>query len=356
MIRRRRRSREIPFSFDSFLDVVANVVGIIIRLILVVWVGARSYGSLQDLAAPPEEPPAAVVADDADAPLEPDPLTGELAAERRQLAEAEAALRAELAKLDLAREKVRLTDRELEQLAERRAVVTAEGATIERGSAEAKQAVQATALSGDELRERLRRLTEEIKAVQAQSSAAKKVLRYRTPVSKPVEAEELQFECRMGRVTFIDVGALVDEIKRGMRAKGEELRSSWEVSDVVGPIGPFQLRYTLERERDSFPGATPDAVGSYRYGLSAWYVEPVTEVRGETLEQALKPGSEFRQIADGLDPQYAAVTFWVYPDSFPLYRWLRDYLYDRDLVVAGRPLPSGAKIASTRHGTVSRGQ
>ena len=44
MLRRRRRSREIPFSFDSFLDVVANVVGIIIRLILVVWVGAPALG------------------------------------------------------------------------------------------------------------------------------------------------------------------------------------------------------------------------------------------------------------------------------------------------------------------------
>ena len=95
MIRRRRRTREIPFSFDSFLDVVANVVGIIIRLILVVWVGARSYGSIQQTAAPPE-PPAAVAEDDADAPAEPDPLNGELAAERRQLAEAEAALRKEL--------------------------------------------------------------------------------------------------------------------------------------------------------------------------------------------------------------------------------------------------------------------
>ena len=59
---------------------------------------------------------------------------------------------------------------------------------------------------------------------------------------------------------------------------------------------------------------------------------------------------------DGLDPQYAAVTFWVYPDSFPMYRQLRDYLYERDLVVAGRPLPDGSQIASSRHGTVSRGQ
>ena len=43
MRRRRRPDKEIHFSFDSFLDVVANVVGIIIKLILVAWVGARTY-------------------------------------------------------------------------------------------------------------------------------------------------------------------------------------------------------------------------------------------------------------------------------------------------------------------------
>jgi hypothetical protein len=353
MIRRRRRSREIPFSFDSFLDVVANVVGIIIRLILVVWVGARSYGGLQQPTTAPGEPPAAVA--DADGPDDPDPLQGELTEERKQLAAAEAALREQMAQLDLARDKVQVTDRELAELADRRQALARERAKLKSGSDQAKNAARAVALSSEEIHERLRRLTEEIKAVQAQP-VAKKVLRYRTPVSKPVEAEELQFECRRGRVTFIDVAALIDEVKRGLRVKGEELRTTWAVSDVVGPVGPFQLRYTVERERDAIPGNVPDAVGSYRYGLSAWYVEPVTEVRGETLEQALKPGSEFRQIVDGLDPQYAAVTFWVYEDSFPVYRQLRDYLYQRELVVAGRPLPEGSQIASTRHGTVSRGQ
>ncbi len=352
MIRRRRRSREIPFSFDSFLDVVANVVGIIIRLILVVWVGARSYGSIHQQDDPPDPP--AVVAE-ADGPDEADPLAGELTEERKQLAAAEAALREQLAQLDLAREKVQLTDRELAQLADRRRTLAEERARDEHGSEQVKKTAQAAALSAGELQERLRRLTDEIKAVQAQP-AAKKVVRYRTPVSKPVEAEELLFECHKGRVTFIDITALVEEVKRGMRAKGEELRTTWAVSDVVGPVGPYQLRYTVERERDSLPTDVPDSLSPYRYGLSAWYVEPVTEVRGETQEQALRPGSEFRQIVDGLDPQYAAVTFWVYPDSFPLYRQLRDYLYQRDLVVAGRPLPEGATIASTRHGTVSRGQ
>src|SRR5205823_2655074 len=114
MIRRRRRTREIPFSFDSFLDVVANVVGIIIRLILVVWVGARSYGGLQEVFTPPEPPAAAVaVAEEADPPDQGDPLEGELTEERKQLAAAEAALREQLAQLDLTREKTHLTDRQL---------------------------------------------------------------------------------------------------------------------------------------------------------------------------------------------------------------------------------------------------
>src|SRR5881275_3177075 len=85
MIRRRRTTREIPFSFDSFLDIVANVVGIIIRLILVVWVGARTYGTMVETAPPP-----------ADAPVYEDPLRGELALRRAALADAEARLLAQL--------------------------------------------------------------------------------------------------------------------------------------------------------------------------------------------------------------------------------------------------------------------
>ena len=50
MLRRRRRiRREVDFSFDSFLDLVTNVVGIIIRLILVAWVGARAYHSVPEM-------------------------------------------------------------------------------------------------------------------------------------------------------------------------------------------------------------------------------------------------------------------------------------------------------------------
>src|SRR5206468_10171430 len=84
MMRRRRGIREVPFSFDSFLDIVANVVGIIIRLILVVWVGARTYSSLP---APKPATPDASATSEAREPQEP--LHEELAQHRRALAQAE---------------------------------------------------------------------------------------------------------------------------------------------------------------------------------------------------------------------------------------------------------------------------
>src|ERR671939_398480 len=87
MIRRRRPQREIPFSFDSFLDVVANVVGIILRLILVAWVGARSYRAF----VPPPPVPDGVPADVA-LPDPTDPLAPELEHQRRELDEARARL------------------------------------------------------------------------------------------------------------------------------------------------------------------------------------------------------------------------------------------------------------------------
>ena len=58
-LRRRRplKAKSIHFSFDSFLDLVTNVVGIIIRLILVSWVGARAYhASMQMLDLEPLPP------------------------------------------------------------------------------------------------------------------------------------------------------------------------------------------------------------------------------------------------------------------------------------------------------------
>jgi hypothetical protein len=348
--------REIAFSFDSFLDVVANVVGIIIRLILVVWVGARSYSSLTQTAATTPAPSQESAA--APAPLPADPLQREIDKHRAELAAIQARLLEQLRQADQVRAQKQATQSQLATLSAKRLAVEEERKQIDRNLSQHQKAAGEMTLSMAELRKRGEQLAKDIKALE-QLPPLSKTLRYRTPVSKPVDSEELLFECRDGRVTFLDVAALLAEIKEGMEEKGKLLRNQWSVSDVTRAVGAFRLRYTIERERgllDAVGGGQPDPGGNYRYGLSEWQVVPVAPVRGETLEEALAENSEFRQVVDSLDPQHSVVTFWVYPDSFAIYRRLRDYLYDREVVVAGRPLPTGIPITCSRHGSVSRGQ
>jgi hypothetical protein len=353
---KRCRKNEIPFSFDSFLDVVANVCGIIIRLILVAWVGARSYSSIQKLVQERSTPQAVEASESAE--LKPPPeLLDEIARHRRELESARQNLLDQMRKLEVAESNRAPLEAGLASIQGelRQVELLADAADREPLHFETEQANT----SMEDLRRRRQRLLDEIRAIERQPRSVH-ALRYQTPVSRPVRAEEFMFECSGGRVTFIDLRTLEAEIRHDLDEKGAELRSRWETQGATAPAGAFRLRYTVERERgladNAGPAGSPVSSDGYRYGLSQWVVEPVSELRGENLAAALGAQSEFRRITDVLDPRQAVVTFWVYPDSFELFRRLRDHLYERDLVVAGRPLPVGAPIAGSRHGSVSRGQ
>jgi hypothetical protein len=355
MIRRRRLSREIPFSFDSFLDIVANVVGIIIRLILVVWVGARSYSSVQTAS----QPSAPTEASSVGLAAISDSLQDELTQHRQELAAAQERLLAQLRRLEQWQQAEGRTEKEWASVSAHSQELDSQRHKLQKAAADQEQAMQSIAITSAELRQRSQKLAEEIRDLE-KMPIPQRVLRYRTPISRPVQSEELLFECKHGRVTFIDIAALLAEVHEAMEDQAKALQNQWEVHGVTGAQGAFRLRYALERERGPVdalaPNAPPPSSGGFRAGLSEWQIEPVAPNRGEPVSAALAPSSEFRQIVDGIDPRQTAVTFWVYPDSFALYRRLRDYLYERDVTVAGRPLPDYVLIASSRRGTVSRGQ
>src|SRR5262249_7282990 len=241
--RRRRTAREIGFSFDSFLDVVANVVGIIIRLILVVWVGARSYSSVQALLHQPLPTAARSAAEEPH-----DPLQDELARQRRELAEAQAHLLEQLQHFHQVDEKETAAAAELAGLAARRQEADLQRQASAREAAAQTQTHQGAVLSLEEVRERCRRLAEEARTPE-QAAQPRRALRYRTPVSRPVQSEELFFECRGGRVTFIDLAPMLTEVRRGMDDIGKQLRTLPQVTGTAGPAGAFRLRYTVDRER-----------------------------------------------------------------------------------------------------------
>jgi len=354
--RRKRPPQKIEFSFDSFLDLVANVVGIILRLILVAWAGSRSYKGLPVSAELPALPATTLSVATTEyenqavvAQTEVDSLQGRLKA-----------MQLEMAKL---LEKSGLLEKDAIEIKEKEkalAVAMADLAALDsKGSG---------SLANDEVlvfKDRASR-EKEIKELSAQieelrkAPTLRKTHRWKTPVSQTLQSDEIIFECRNGRVTGVDLAPMLDEIQGKLKEKGEQLRFQWTVEDETSPHGSFRLKYAIEREKsalEQFGGAKPSDQTSFRYGLASWEVIPVDKQRGETLEEALKPASKFRAIIDRLDPSQTAITFCVYPDSFALYREIRDFLHEKDIVVAGRPLPYEAPIAmNARKGSASRGQ
>jgi hypothetical protein len=354
MIRRRRTQREIPFSFDSFLDVVANVVGIILRLILVAWVGGRSYHPTVTAPSPPvihEE-----IADTAEPPLPTDPIADDLDRHRRELVASRDSLLVQARQEDQAKERRSLSEKELADAAAHLQTLQSERAAAERSASDNGKDVKTAALSLPEIESRVRLVNAQIDGIKKLPSV-KRSLRYQTPVSQPLQTEELFFECHGGRITLIDVGAMLEQVRRERDDKAKLLATQWQVEGMTGPVGAFRMHYILERERGpvdaAVGGPLPETQFSYSIG---WMAEPINGDRGETADAALTANSDFRKVVDGLDPKVTAVTIWVYADSFPLYRRLRDYLHERDFVVAGRPLLEGMPIGSSRHGTASRGQ
>lgn len=352
MFRRRRplHNESIHFSFDSFLDLVTNVVGIIIRLILVTWVGARSYHASMnwlDLEPLPAEKQELKITDD--------PLHARLEMAKNDLDDAKSLLLQRLRDLEAAEQKKVDRELQLSTLVSRRNELDAERKALESKAGERGSQVRLASLSVEQVRQRSRKLLEEIKKIEAAPSN-KKQLKYHAPLSKAVHSDEMFFECKAGRVTYIDLPAFMQEVKLSLDEAAQELKSTYRVERSTPPVGPFRLRYAIERERSPLDvGATPPE-RSFHYGLSEWVVEPLSPNRGETLELALRPKSDFRQLTDHLDSKLTIVTFWVYPDSFELFRELRDHLYERGLDIAGRPLPPEAPIAASKHGTASRGQ
>jgi len=356
--RRRPRSSEIAFSFDSFLDLVCNVVGVILRLILVAWVGARAYTGYFKPPETPGEPDDVAVAADATVPTT-EAEKAALADANRRLAAARAALLEQLRRHEDLQSRRQDVQRQTTLLTTRADALKRQADAVEKEAGRAARECGQVELSLADVDRRCEAIEKELAELKKQP-VHPNILHYQTPLARTFQSEELQFEIQDGRVCFLDVDALVREIKQGMRSKEEQLKTHWEVVDETSAVGAFKLRYRIARERgliDSVTGTgVPDERSEFRYGLDRWEAVPLMARRGETVEEALAEGSQFRRIIDHLDPTQTAVTFWVYPESFAAYRQLRDHCLRRDLLVAGRPLPEGVPIASSRTGSASRGQ
>src|SRR5262245_17727339 len=176
-MRRRLPQKEIAFSFDSFLDLVANVVGIILRLILVAWVGARTYKAI----LPPPPPPPPALADPAPLPDPTDPREPLLAQRRGEIERGKSEALQHDRQVSSAAVLARRLQDDLAALRARRAALTSEQGRARGEAGERSASARQAGVGVEELRARSAKLAAELEELK-RLPPARKELRYQTPV------------------------------------------------------------------------------------------------------------------------------------------------------------------------------
>jgi predicted RNase H-like nuclease (RuvC/YqgF family) len=334
-VRRRNLEADNPVGHDSFLDVVANIVGILIILVIVAGLRARNAPVKAASIKEDLQPLATALAQD-DATQQQ--LYGDCmrAAQQMEIVQREAAARQT--------ERNRLLT-----------LITA----LEHDLKQRRGELDAGSQDTFDLERRLaeaRRQSEQL-ATQAQQAAdapteTTVVESYPTPLSKPVDDNEVHFQLRGGRIVYIPVDALVDELRGDARRRAHKLIDMPETTETVGPVDGFRMRYTLVRRDVPVAEQTRTGVATY-VQVKEWSVIPLSSQLGESVEEALAEGSAFRQVLAKHHPAKSSITIWTYPSSFEDFRRIRKELYHLGYAVAGRPLLEDMLISGSPDGTKS---
>lgn len=363
----RKRRDEEHFGSDSFLDVLANIVGILIILIVSAAARVQRGPELAAETSPPVESDAAAPA--APAHVEPENVPATAHAEPEQELEPDepppeiaAEIRALEKKLASLADKSRAADALLQKLRSESAAAAAELGSEEQAAAKRagklKQSQLQLARLEEALGERqgvLQGLLAEFEEAQNARPPATEVKHRLAPVSQEVIGDELHFRLSGGRVSVVPVDLLAERMKNQLERQKDWLATRGRHEAVVGPVDGYTMKFEVERKPLSTLDRNRYGYGAYRIGISHWEVMPDKNLVDESPEEALRRGSKFA-LAVRTAPDRATLTFWVYPDSFHAYRILQAACQAEGFVVAARPLPVGIGIAGSPDGTRSAGQ
>ena len=389
---RRAQRAELEFGSDSFLDVVCNIVGILIILIVVVGVRLQR----QPLPADPklaEQIAAAAAAAEAltakqNAAVQTagqnqlslqNNLTS-LETDERQLQQELQNITADsqAAQQDTAVVRAKLTaqqtqrdtqGRREQKLAAERNATAARVASLqnslklsEQKHSELEAALRRTLDTEKQTQQKNRtvavetlQLTEQLTVAQQQTQPADRLNHRLSPVTKPVESDDVHFRVDGGKVSIIPLQDLLDRLKDQVLARRSTIMRFNQFEGVVGPVGGYSMKYTVEKEGGSALESLQTGDLRVRVSVSKWQLQAEESLLQESVADALRPGSRFRQQLETCPPD-SVVTIWVYENSFEQFAAIRELAHGLRLRVAARPLPDGTPIVGSPNGSRSSAQ
>ena len=342
MSRRARSQVEAPGQ-DSFLDVVANLVGILLILIMVVGTQAKdAIVAAIEQHVVPEEP--------TESPLIGELATAEVAAK---------SVERDFQQLEqkIAREKFEVDYRKLERDRLATAISAAEDTLANKADE-----LSATERAQYDLYAELNVARRQLNDLKLARDAALNtpptpgiIEHLPTPLAKTVFGKEVHLRLQNDKLCYVPLNELVERLKEEAPRNAWKLKDNDEINEVLGPLDGFRMKYTLRKVEKAV--SVQGAIGrAQMIELDRFTLIPLTDDTGEPLQVALGPRSGFRSLLAENPPERTTITIWVYPESFESFRRLKAELFNMGYATAGRPLPEGHPIGGAPDGSHSAAQ
>ena len=335
---------------DSFLDIVANIVGILILLVMVVGVRAAYV--------PSDPSPADVERQSASDPAESfGDMQARLEKALTELNKMERDLQKQVTQIGAIGQQSSLVDQQRIALNMHRSAIEQD---LERRRSQLdKQRQQEYDVQKQifDSQLKLEKLNQEHLSLAAVPEEVERVESVPTPLAKTVVGNEVHVRLKDGLMALIPWDQLQDELMAHAPANLWRLNHQSEAVETVGPIGGFRMRYRMQEQKYAVrtDSGGEQVMGSIRR-IVGFELLPTSDKLGVPLEQALQPNSLFSQHIAALPRGKTTVTAWTYPDSFSEFRALKRALFEKGFATAGRPLPQHALIGASRHGAKSAAQ
>jgi hypothetical protein len=332
----KQHREEMAVGEDSFMDTIANLVGIMI--ILVVIVAARGYttakvqarASAEEMIEQLDEPKSLV-----------GQLDRDLESQLKQLQEYEVELMRRSAERMSLVDRVHLTEQAIdEQIRGMDETVATE--------------LQAQAELSD-LERQLADLLKQSGNLPPSELEVVSLQHLPTPMAKTVFGKELHVMMKNNLVTVIPWDVLVDSLKQQVQYTIARNTQRDRIDDTLGPIDGFMMRYRLICRNGIMSDGRSSAMGKM-VELDKFELEPTSQIVTESIADALHSGGRLRAELDANRSQQTTITVWVYPESFGEFRKLKEILFREGFLCAARPMPANMRIGASPRGSSSAAQ
>ncbi|QDV65680.1 hypothetical protein [Crateriforma conspicua] len=336
----KRRNSGPEMGHDAFLDIVANLVGILI--ILVVVLGSQSKQVLDEAdPAPVQE----MATDDQMSTLAQYAMKA--ASAQADSDRLEASIKLYEAKLDAQRQKRGML---LDLVSEAESAWEEMKADLDQAKVQqaarwsSKQKLEAQLASVRGERERLENV----------DTPTVQIAHLPTPMAKTVFGDEVHFRLKGNQLSVIPLDGLLRQLERDLKLAFAGKREGRQNS-VVGPVRGYLCRYEFEKNRGLTSRGGRVAMATEIRPVR-FVFEPVEEPFGQSMDVILSGRSQLDIELAGRDPATTTVTIWVYPDSYRAFRKLKEHLYAKGFATAARPLAADQKITASPYGSRSAAQ